>query len=117
VLAVPGQRPQAVDLVVSPPIGVAADPPRESTVIGIPPGALLCLYTDGLVERRDEPLDAGIGRLAGALTPFTAGAGDVHGSLTAAEAACAVAMRALIGNAPARDDVALLMLHRAASER
>ena len=31
----------------------------------------------------------------------------------AAEDACATVMRAMIGNAPSRDDVALLMLHRA----
>jgi serine phosphatase RsbU (regulator of sigma subunit) len=115
VLAVPGRRPWAVDLNVSPPIGVAPDPPRESTVIAIPPGALLCLYTDGLVERRDQALDVGIGQLADALGRFTARTGDVHGSLPTAEAACAAAMRALIGNAPASDDVALLVLHRAAS--
>ena len=115
VLAVPGQRPRIVDLDVSPPIGVAAEPPRQCTVIGIPPGALLCLYTDGLVERRDQPLDKGIGQLADALSQVTAGTDEAHGSLPTAEAACAAAMRALIGSAPARDDVALLMLHRAAS--
>lgn len=113
VLAVPGQRPRSVDLDVSPAIGVALDPARESTVIAVPPGALLCLYTDGLVERRGQPLDVGIGQLADALNPFTAEPSDVHGFLPVAEAACAAAMRALIGNAPASDDVALLMLHRA----
>jgi serine phosphatase RsbU (regulator of sigma subunit) len=34
-------------------------------------GDALLLYTDGLVERRDAPLDAGIAWLAGELPPFT----------------------------------------------
>jgi hypothetical protein len=49
---------------------VWAEWPRATTVTGIPPGALLCLYTDGLVERRDQPLDAGIGQLADVLGQF-----------------------------------------------
>jgi serine phosphatase RsbU (regulator of sigma subunit) len=34
------------------------------------PGDVLVLYTDGLVERRDEDIDAGIGRLADALARY-----------------------------------------------
>jgi PAS domain S-box-containing protein len=38
----------------------------EETTAALAPGSTLVLYTDGLVERRHEPLDAGLARLAGA---------------------------------------------------
>jgi serine phosphatase RsbU (regulator of sigma subunit) len=48
---------------VGPPIGVPTrDGYRESTVL-VPPGATVLVYTDGLVERRDEGLDRGLERL------------------------------------------------------
>jgi putative methionine-R-sulfoxide reductase with GAF domain len=114
VLAAPGQRPGTVELDTGPPIGVADDPSRGSTVFSVPPGALLCFYTDGLVERRDQPLTEGIGRLADVAGQFTSSADSVPGTWPLAETACAAVMRALVGNEPARDDVAILMLHRAA---
>jgi phosphoserine phosphatase RsbU/P len=116
VLAAPGEGPGPAEIDVSLPIGVADDPPRTSSVIDIPPGALLCCYTDGLVERRDRPLDNGIACLATTLAGLTATApASVHaGSGLLAEDACAAVMRALVGNAPARDDVAVLVLHRQA---
>jgi GAF domain-containing protein len=40
---------------------------RPQEVIGFAPGSCLVLFTDGLVERRDETVDAGIARLAAAL--------------------------------------------------
>ena len=114
VLVVP--EPVAADVVsvkADLPIGVAEDSERESRVISIPPGGLLCFYTDGLVERRDRPLDQGFDLLAAALGDLmgTRAAGDLS-SVPAAEAACAAAMRALVGNEPARDDVAVLALYR-----
>jgi sigma-B regulation protein RsbU (phosphoserine phosphatase) len=112
VLAVPGERPRTAELDVGAPIGVAADPSRRSTVIGIPLGALLCLYTDGLVERRDQPLDAGIGQLSATLGELAGAANGTAMPWPPAEMACAAVMRALVGNAPARDDVAVLVLHR-----
>jgi serine phosphatase RsbU (regulator of sigma subunit) len=112
VLAAPGQRPRPVELTVNPPIGVADHPPRSSTVIDLPPGALACLYTDGLVESRDRPIDVGIGQLAEVLSRLMVADGEVRGSPPMAERACAAVMRALVGNAPARDDVAVLVLHR-----
>jgi phosphoserine phosphatase RsbU/P len=87
--------------------------PRRSTVFAIPAGALLCSYTDGLVERRDESLDVGIGLLATTLGGTLARAGAISGAeASLAEAACAAVMRALVGHTPASDDVAVLMLHR-----
>src|SRR5690348_9194339 len=68
VLAVPGKRPpEPLPLQPDPPIGTADDPERRTATAVIPPGALLCCFTDGLVERRDEAIDMGIGRVAAAL--------------------------------------------------
>jgi sigma-B regulation protein RsbU (phosphoserine phosphatase) len=79
----------------------------------IPPGALLCCFTDGLVERRDEAIDLGIGRVAATLDELIAASAS-HGGrpVPLAEDACAAVMRNLVGSTPARDDIALLMLHR-----
>jgi sigma-B regulation protein RsbU (phosphoserine phosphatase) len=114
VLATPDER-QAGMLPIDPdpPVGTANDPGRRSTTAVIPHGALLCCFTDGLVERRDEAIDFGIGRVAAALDELIAAIpshGD--GPVPLAEVACAAVMRNLVGSAPARDDIALLMLHR-----
>jgi hypothetical protein len=42
-------------------------PDRPERVISFAPGSCLVLFTDGLVERRDEGIDAGLGWLAGVL--------------------------------------------------
>ena len=80
------------------PIG-AADPAvfRESTAI-IPPGSTLLLYTDGLVERRDEPLDRRLEKLAA-----TAGAAG-----TDLNQLCESVLSGVLGEAEPGDDVALL---------
>jgi len=53
------------------------DPPAPNPIPGrrpytegtasLAPGAVLVLYTDGLIERRDESLDRGLARLVAAL--------------------------------------------------
>lgn len=57
-------------------LGLLADPTRSSqrdeSVVVLPPGATLLLYTDGLVERRGELLDVGLERLRSALTDLAA---------------------------------------------
>ncbi len=45
------------------PLGLPYDLPRPQAVEILSAGAVLVLYTDGLVERRDEPLDEGLHRL------------------------------------------------------
>jgi putative methionine-R-sulfoxide reductase with GAF domain len=112
VLAVPGREARVLEFDVDVPIGVADDPPRHSTVIDLPPGALLCCYTDGLVERRGEILDTGIGVLAQAMGEAAAAVRGRSQPVSIPEMACATVMRAMLSRAPARDDVALLMLHR-----
>jgi serine phosphatase RsbU (regulator of sigma subunit) len=48
------------------PVGVVSTKPYESTVVPLPAEGTLVLYTDGLVERRGEILDAGLARLKAA---------------------------------------------------
>jgi len=114
VLAVPGgEAASSLPIPPDPPIGAADDPPRHSTAGAIPPGGLLCCYTDGLVERRGKPLDDGIGTLAATMDAQIRAGASRHGRpVTLADDACAAVMRALLGNTPARDDVAVLMAHR-----
>jgi phosphoserine phosphatase RsbU/P len=99
-LAYPGRPAELAELPADLMIGVAPHPARHVTTEKIPPGTLLCLYTDGLVERHDCPLDEGFARLCEALVA------------TAPEVACSAVMGALIGNQQAQDDVALLILRR-----
>ena len=114
VVAAPGEHPAWwLPITPDPPIGAADDVPRQSIATIIPPGGLLCCYTDGLVERRDRVIDDGINSLAAVLDgQVRAGATRAGRPVSLAEDACAAVMRALIGNAPARDDVALLVAHR-----
>lgn len=42
--------------------------PRPQAATGFAEGDTLVLYTDGLIERRAEDIDAGLARLANALT-------------------------------------------------
>jgi anti-sigma regulatory factor (Ser/Thr protein kinase)/GAF domain-containing protein len=45
------------------PLGVDGDAPVEVAETVLEPGATIVLYTDGLVERRDAPLDEGLERV------------------------------------------------------
>ena len=66
-LLVHGAAPRFVWEGRSPPLGVFAGPvPRVQTEVAVPPGSRVLLYTDGLVERRGEIVDAGLDRLAAA---------------------------------------------------
>ena len=115
VLAAPGEQSGPLQLMTDPPIGVADDPPRRSVTSVIPPGALLCFFTDGLVERRGQVIDRGVNQLAATLgRQIAAGPGDAAD--LAAENACTEVMRALVGNAPSPDDIAVLMLSRRIGE-
>jgi serine phosphatase RsbU (regulator of sigma subunit) len=99
-LAAPGQPAALADIPPGLMIGVAPDVRRRVTSVKIPPGGLLCLCTDGLVERREYPLDVGLARLCHALPSEPP------------EAACAAVMAALVGAESARDDMALLIFRR-----
>jgi putative methionine-R-sulfoxide reductase with GAF domain len=100
VLARPGLPAGPADVVPDPLIGLADARPRHVTTLDLPPGAVLCLYTDGLVERRDRPIDEGIRLLSSAVIDSDP------------EVGCAAVMTAMADYSPHGDDVALLMFRR-----
>lgn len=51
-------------------LGVLAHTTRREGTASLAPGGTLLLYTDGLIERRDESLDRGVRRLAAAVERF-----------------------------------------------
>ena len=69
VLGTAGGEYQLLDQARSLPLGMLPDDwERQQATATLPAGATLMLYTDGLVERRSRPLDAGIDAAAVALT-------------------------------------------------
>ena len=100
-IAVPGQPVVPVEVFRDLLIGVPGTAPRRTKTLTVPAGGLLCFYTDGLVERRDRPIDDGIARLSAALTA------------TDPETGCALVMGGMADYVSHDDDVALLLLRRA----
>jgi sigma-B regulation protein RsbU (phosphoserine phosphatase) len=100
VVALSGLPAELADISADLMIGVAPGVQRQVTTVKIPPGTLLCLYTDGLIERPDEPIDDSLARLCQVV------------AAEPADASCATVMGALVGSEPARDDIALLNFRR-----
>ncbi|HVW16923.1 MAG TPA: GAF domain-containing SpoIIE family protein phosphatase [Solirubrobacteraceae bacterium] len=100
VVALPGRPAAFAELPVDPPLGVPAPRARSSGEIHLPDGAVAVLYTDGLVERRREPLDDGLERLRGAVA-----ADDP-------EVVCRTVLRSLVGARSPSDDVTLVAVRR-----
>ncbi|NJC69616.1 SpoIIE family protein phosphatase [Planosporangium thailandense] len=80
-----------------PPLGTGPVTLSEEQVV-LPQGAILALYTDGLVERRGSDLDAGIDKLTAQLTRITAPLAEVPHAL----------VDALLPDGP-NDDIAVLL--------
>jgi anti-sigma regulatory factor (Ser/Thr protein kinase) len=59
----PGEEPRLLELPSSVPLGAARHTRYEDLVMVLEPGAVLVLYTDGFIERREEPLDDSLHRL------------------------------------------------------
>ncbi|WP_165969893.1 SpoIIE family protein phosphatase [Nonomuraea terrae] len=83
------------------PIGVGLGT-FQSHELYLPAGTLLALYTDGLIETRQADLDTGMARLGDAL------AREARQSVTL-ERLCTAVIDSIVGDAPAEDDIALLM--------
>jgi serine phosphatase RsbU (regulator of sigma subunit) len=94
----PPAQPRVLEAPPDLPLGVYLGVPRRVTRIELPEALLL--YTDGLVERRDQPLRESIAHLLTAL----------HGGT--ADDLCAQATAHLL-HRPATDDIALIALRRA----
>jgi serine phosphatase RsbU (regulator of sigma subunit) len=83
----------------TPPLGILSDAKCHQHEIEVPEGSLILLYTDGLIERRDVDLAAGLARLKRALAKAPS---DPSGCLDWLEAD----LRA----ADVEDDVAMLAM-------
>ncbi|MFH7334613.1 SpoIIE family protein phosphatase [Streptomyces sp. KHY 26] len=60
--------PRLLDLPTGTPLGVGSGP-FESTTLDLRPGDQIVLYTDGLVETRDDPIDIRLAELVRLLSP------------------------------------------------
>ncbi|WP_061293196.1 SpoIIE family protein phosphatase [Herbidospora cretacea] len=83
------------------PIGVGLGAFRSHD-LHLPQGALLALYTDGLIETRQADLDEGMARLAAALTRAAPQSATL-------EQVCTAVIGDIVGDGPAEDDIALLL--------
>jgi anti-sigma regulatory factor (Ser/Thr protein kinase) len=83
---------------IDPPHGVRHARSRRTTDIELPRGAVVCMYTDGLIERRRVPLDDRLRLLMSVV------------NVDAPETVCANVMRVLVGSEPPVDDIALLVV-------
>jgi serine phosphatase RsbU (regulator of sigma subunit) len=100
VIALPGQPAELASIATGLMIGVSPDAPRRVTTLPIPAGALLCFYTDGLIERPGQLIDDGLERLRRIVVAQPP------------EVVCAEVMGELVGSESARDDIALLIIRR-----
>jgi PAS domain S-box-containing protein len=62
ILVMADRTTQLLDAAAAMPLGLPYDQTRPEASATIPPRSTLLLYTDGLIERRREPLDEGIRR-------------------------------------------------------
>ena len=92
-------EPGFIELPASVPLGAARHPTYESRHLDLDPGTALVLYTDGLVERATESLDAGLERLSQAVRE---GDEDI-------ERLSDGIVSELLPTGPREDDVALLV--------
>lgn len=103
ILALPGRPASLVEVPVDAPLGLGRLGARRSTVVCMPPEALLLGYTDGLVERRGEIIDVGIKRLLDIVEPTS-------------PADCVSAIMTSLGGQQTVDDVALIAVQRNAQD-
>ncbi|MEV6106509.1 SpoIIE family protein phosphatase [Streptomyces sp. NPDC051940] len=96
-LVEPGEPPMLLEVPSGMPLGVGGEP-FEEVEVELPEGAMLALYTDGLVESREHPLDEGLEAFRKALT----------GGPRALEDVCDHVLDTL-NTRHGEDDVALLM--------
>jgi PAS domain-containing protein len=104
-LVLPGGDVRPLDTPPELLLGVRAGTPRTEHVVDLPPGAVVLLYTDGLVERRGSDLDVGIERLRAAAGVLAGG--DLAAGLEEV-------LGLVLDGAPGGDDVALLAARTAA---
>jgi PAS domain S-box-containing protein len=94
------RQPVIVDDIASPPLGMGWQHVQQE--LTLEPGSTLVLYTDGLVERRDEEIDRGLQRLAEAAAHPTENT----------ESLCDLLLDELSDPGGLTDDIALLIVRR-----
>lgn len=82
------------------PIGIMGDASYTCATLELPPGSMLVLYTDGLVERRGEDLAEGMERLAAAVNPADRSAIDAGEDI----------LTAMFPEGEPKDDVAFMVI-------
>ena len=90
----------------SPTLGAGAVLPRREDRVELPPESLVVLYTDGLIERRDRPLDEGMARLAE----------SARIAPPEPERACEAILEQVLAGEAVADDVAVLVMRTAGLE-
>ena len=97
VLRYPDGSTEIAEAEGGPPLGVVTRADFPMSPLRLPPGTVIALATDGLVETPDSDIDEGMEHLAERLAE-------------AAPTDMGLVADALLGNAPRSDDVALLLL-------
>jgi len=100
VVARPGRETTILPVPPDLPLGIEPTRPRRVTPTTLVPGAVFCLYTDGLFERKHVDVDANLELLRASIAPQSA------------ESVCVSVMGNLVGSDTPQDDVALLVLYR-----
>lgn len=86
----------------NPPLGIGHLQPFREHIVPLEAGTSLLLYTDGLVERRDESLSEGLERLRGVSAPMRLSPNPAE--------AIESAIRSLLDGREPADDIALLLV-------
>ncbi|GAA2164278.1 serine phosphatase RsbU (regulator of sigma subunit) [Humibacillus xanthopallidus] len=90
---------------LAPPLGVTSEAIFSEATSDLAPGATLLLYTDGLVERRGEPITQGLAHLADEVVDSVRSAPEQD-----LETLCDHVLGAMIDARQVADDVALVAL-------
>lgn len=111
----PGGRPEVLEGARRPLLGVRAgrlgeaSGPDQLRYVDFEPGATVLAYTDGLIERRQETIDAGIDRLSQAVAAEDLGTADLSAGLGRIVERVRAADASRLGTV---DDVAVLAIRR-----
>lgn len=100
VVASEGSAAVLLDISPGPPLGVGAASRPLATTISTPRGSVLVGYTDGLMERRGEPIHRGLERVRMAV------------SAKEPSSLCNDVMASVVGSFVPEDDIALLVVRR-----
>ena len=103
ILASPDGRSRILDMSAGVPLGCTPAAIQEPTTVALDEGAVLLLYTDGLIERRNENLEVGLERLREFVEP-------VH-----PEVVCVTVIQGMFGLSSPPDDVGMLAIRRVAT--